>query len=331
MTKPSTLSSYPVPAKAHLEPVEIYLANSPLQDPVFKACRKKYYGHSGNKDTWLELAGWHFQRSPARLGPISHRALEPAIGWEFRSTESRLPVREEGWQKLVSSLCRHKAWDVCHLTNLTAGEAWELREVCERYGHAVRFQPFPVRYIRNEGGYEGYMASRSRDRIRANSYRARQAKKVGAVFNYELQWQQIENLLDRKRAKSDDYTRQPRFRAYLRELRFLLKRENRFHETGLFVKDKLVAYDVGFWIGGVFHSYQCAFDPELSYLSPGRLAFDKTLEFVLEQNTDLVNLTGDFEYFSFFTEDKFELQRATVFSRSVRAWFLRKACALLAG
>jgi hypothetical protein len=145
----------------------------------------------------------------------------------------------------------------------------------------------------------------------------KKAVQSGLEFKTELKWGEIEKLLDVRTGKfsaESDYTKSREFRGFLREVRERLLQDGRWSEEGVYKDGELIGYDLGFFSGRVFKSYQTAYHPEHAAFRAGHLAFEKRIEKVLSIGTELIDLMGDNPYFALFTHEVLPFKRVMIFS-----------------
>lgn len=307
-----------------------YLLGSPALDPVFVGLRQDIFGRSRN---WIEIVPPHdrgrgtralFDLDTQKMAGIRSAVLGPALGWETRPwTQSSNDA--PAIPALVEALNQRSDWDVCQINALSSEEAADIRLEVAKHGNGVIEHWFPLAVITGVASYADYLKRRSPSTNKNQRRALRQATVAGLEFREKLSWESIEAVLDarsREFGNGDDYTKTPEFRAFLKKFRSQMIEAGRWTEVGLFHGDKPVSYDLGFWSGRVFHSYQTAFDPAYKEYRPGAITFEKSLELVLTRGCDLVDMMGASEYMKFFTKEILELKRVTVSSRSLKGRLL---------
>lgn len=250
---------------------------------------------------------------------VAVRSLEPALGWEQRPWA----LGQASAASLITQLLSRTDWDLCHMNGLTPAECVELTREAHAHGLTLVEFPSPVAVIRGLGSYAEFLKRREAETNAKQRRTFRRIEAAGLEFRTELTWEDIEHVLNHRRMQlrdDSDYTQTDEFRAFFRQFREAMKQEGRLVECGLFKGQEAIAYDSGFWIGRVFHTYQTAHIPEYRPFRPGIAVFEKVIARVLDQGCDLIEFMGAGRpYFNDFTRDHLDLRRVVLFSRTLRA------------
>lgn len=301
----------------------LYVTQLSGTDPTFAALRAKHY----RKSTWFETGAPEFTEiwnlSSLKAGPFSLGLLSPALGYEARARarpSDQLLTEQDFLASLaaLSQTPQYKKADLIQYQALTLEEAQALTQVAGAYDLIPTTVPYRVRTLSGYSSFKDYTQKFAGDQLKTLARNLKKATAQGFVLENKLPaWDDIVALLDKRKPEFEngtiDYTADPTFRAFYRELLEVLASQGRLIGFGLRTREgKLVSYAMGFKTGTVFHWYQTAYDPEFAKMGAGSISLGNMIEQCFDQGLELFDFMGDQNYFERWSPTCLELKRVTL-------------------
>jgi len=254
---------------------------------------------------------------------IKIRVLSPFHAFEASAFSNPLemedPARLREW---VHKLRGSKDWDLCLLSRLTPTQALVLRESLG--SRIVRTAEQKIWAVAPSGDFDLHLRQLS-ERFRKQYRNQRRALERSGFALEPLH--SVDELLSlyqcrHSRKGADDYSMDPRFQEFVRELWFALQSEGRLVARGLRSGSVVIGGVLAFVSGNNLHVFQVAYDPAYSDLSPGRNTLVELLRDQWAQGHRVIDFMSERDYVGSVSGSYLGYQKARIFGSTGRGFLL---------
>lgn len=300
-------------------------------DPIFFSLREKYYAEGP-----VQVI-----QSPVRAQPLAHfcHFAERESGLNFKNLSTPVsyfsPTLRDttywtpsDWQALLGTIQTIRGWDICRLMMLDDREVERITGYCRKKLVPYFIKEEAYRTIPGNQTYEQYLETRSKSYNHNQRRCFRLLEKSGFSITDQMTVEEIFSVYQARHEGrgdgADDYGVDPKFQAFLKELRSGYLELNRWIEIG--VRDsegRLAAVAYGFrGENGVFCIFQTAHDPRYHSMRLGNLTLEKLIETALSRGSPYLTFSSDSPYLANFTRSVYRFKRIDIHARNPKGLYL---------